>query len=288
MSARTGTHINRNRPFVVAITSGKGGVGKTLTTVNLAIAARKMGLSVMIFDGDLGLANVDVVLGLSPRYNIRDVLDGHAKLADIIIDGPMGMKVIPSGSGVTSLTQLSFVQRQNLLEQIEGLDLEIDILLIDTGAGISDNVLHFNTAADRTVIVTTSEPHSMTDAYAMIKVLSEDYQRTKIDLVVNQVRSQDEGRRVAEKLSAVAERFLSVSPTYLGCIPHDPQVQKWVRERRAAGDQSAHSIAGQAWAQLAQKIFAEAHLAHGDSAQTWENVLIPARARLSVVSSSVR
>lgn len=244
-------------PLRLSITSGKGGVGKTLTTVNLAVAARRLGQSVLIFDGDLGLANVDVVLGLRARYNIRDVLDGHAELKDIIVEGPLGISLIPSGSGISSLTQLSHVQKQLIEEQIERVNQSFDLLLIDTGAGISDNVLHLNSAADRMLVVTTPEPHALTDAYALIKVMAEEAGRKSCDLLVNQTRSPEEGLKIAERISEVAMRFLNVTINYVGHVPHDPQVPKQVMQRRAASEQSTHTTSGQAWAQVARKLLQE-------------------------------
>lgn len=244
-------------PYTICVTSGKGGVGKTLTTVNLAVAARRLGRSVLILDGDLGLANVDVVLGLKARYNISDVLDGTAQLQDIIVSGPLGIDLIPSGSGVSSLTQLSTLQKQQILDQIGAIDRVYDLVLIDTGAGISDNVLHFNMAADQRVVVTTPEPHAMTDAYALIKVLSEEHGAKSFQLLVNQTRSPDEGVKVAERIAEVAKRFLSVKVHHLVSVPYDPAVTKSVMQRRAASEASTHTIAGQAWAEAARRLLGE-------------------------------
>jgi len=244
----------RQAPLVVSVASGKGGVGKTLTTVNLAIAARKMGRSVLIFDADLGLANVDIVLGLKARYNIRDVIDGHAALSDIVVEGPLGIHLIPSGSGISSLTRLSPAQKQLIFDQIAQVDTTYDVLLVDTGAGISDNVIHFSRGADRIVVVTTPEPHAMTDAYALIKVLAEEHGAKSFHLLVNQTRSPDEGLKVSERIAEVAMRFLNVHVSHLGNVPHDPQVLKSVLQRRAASEQSTFTLAGQAWAQAARKL----------------------------------
>jgi flagellar biosynthesis protein FlhG len=240
--------------MIIAVTSGKGGVGKTLTTVNLATTARRLGMAVLIFDGDLGLNNVDVVLGLEARYNIRDVLDGHAELKDIVVQSPLGIDLIPSGSGVSSLTRLSALQKQQILDGIGGLKAAYDLVLIDTGAGIADNVIHFCRTAHRTVVVTTPEPHAMTDAYAVIKVLAETHGVKSFQLLVNQTRSADEGVKVAARIADVARRFLDVNVAHLGNVPHDPQVPKSVMQRRAASEQSTHTIAGQAWAEAARRL----------------------------------
>lgn len=264
-------------PLTISVTSGKGGVGKTMTTVNLAVAARRMGQSVLIFDGDLGLANVDVVLGLKARYNIRDVLDGTAALKDIIVSGPMGIDLIPSGSGISSLTQLSSLQKQQLLDQISQVEGAYDLVLIDTGAGISDTVLHLNMIANHVVVVTTPEPHAMTDAYALIKVLAEEHGAKAFQLLVNQARSPEEGVKVAERITEVAMRFLGVRVSHLACVPFDPSVPKSVMQRRAASEQSTHTIAGQAWSQAARKLVGETPVATlpRTSTQTgfWANLL---------------
>jgi flagellar biosynthesis protein FlhG len=242
-------------PLTVSVTSGKGGVGKTLTTVNLAVAARRLGYRVLILDGDLGLANVDVVLGLQAKHNIRDVLDGHASLTDIIVEGPLGIRVIPAGSGITRLANLSSVQRIQLDDHIAALKADYDVLLIDTGAGISESVMGFNEAADKIVVVTTPEPHAMTDAYAMIKVLAEEKGRKSVGLLVNQAAVPGDGLKVHERISEVSRRFLNAKVEYLGHIPFDPQVGKSVMRRQAASEQSTYTLAGQAWTQVAHRIF---------------------------------
>lgn len=264
-----------NSPTVVTIASGKGGVGKTLTTVNLAVAARRMGQKVLIFDGDLGLANVDVVLGLSARYNISDVLDGNAELKDIVVEGPLGIDLIPSGSGISSLTRLSPAQKQQILDQIDRLEESYDLILIDAGAGIADNVVQFARAADKTVVVTTPEPHAMTDAYALIKVLAEEHDVESCTLLVNQARSADEGIKVADRIAEVAQRFLNVRVSHLGHVPYDPQVPKSVMQRRAASEHSTFTIAGQAWNQAARKLFGETAYSQKNAnvQDLWRNLL---------------
>lgn len=265
----------KHSPMVISITSGKGGVGKTLTTVNTAVSLKRMGYSVLILDGDFGLSNVDVVLGLQARSNIRDVLDGHADLRDIIVEGPMGLKVIPSGSGVASLTNLSHAQRQNLLTQVENFDEPFDVLLIDTGAGIGDNVLHFNAQSDQIVVVTTPEPHALTDAYALIKVMSENYGRKDFNLMVNQTKSAEEGLKIFERIAEVANRFLNIEVAYLGHVPLDPQVPKSVMARRAASEQSTFTLAGQAWNQMARSLVekCDLHARNQNVQEFWRNLL---------------
>lgn len=244
----------KNYPYVLAIASGKGGVGKTLTTVNFAMSASLQGLKVLILDGDMGLANVDIVLGLRAKYNIRDVLDGSVSLAETILDGPFGMKLIPSGSGITSLQTLSTTQRLILLEQIACLDEDFDLLIIDSGAGIGGNVLHLSAIANRRVIVTTSEPHAFTDAYALIKVLAEEKNIGSFDLLLNMVHSRAEGDAVAARICKVANDFLGVKINYLGSIPRDASVSDRLLRGQAVSAESLHALAGQAWHQVATRL----------------------------------
>jgi flagellar biosynthesis protein FlhG len=247
----------KKHPIVVAITSGKGGVGKTLTTVNLAIATQRIGLKTIVLDGDMGLANVDIVLGLQSRYNINDVLEETITLDKIILDGPLGVRIIPSGSGITKLTQLSYIQKLQLMDELELLDTDFDVMFVDTGAGISENVLHFNSMADQIIVVTTPEPHAIADAYAMIKVMSEQYDKNNFSLIVNMVQSVEEGNRVAGRIADVAKNFLGVDIKIAGSVPVDPQMQYGIVQRRAVSDKTVHTISGQAWTRIANDIFGE-------------------------------
>jgi flagellar biosynthesis protein FlhG len=259
---------------VLAITSGKGGVGKTLTTVHFAHAARKMGLDVTILDGDLGMANVDVVMGLQARYNIKEVLDGNVHLRDIVVEGPFGIKVIPSGSGISGLANLNFIQKQTILDQIDQLDAQTDLILIDTGAGISETVLTLNAAAEHVVVVTTPEPHAMTDAYALIKVLNEERGIKVVSLLVNQARTTEEGARTADRLQSVAARFLDVKIIHAGSIPPDAVVARSVMQRRAINEQTSNTVGGQAWTQVARALISDLLRKKGETdANIWHKIL---------------
>lgn len=245
------------KPQVISITSGKGGVGKTLTTVHFAQAAAQMGYRVLIMDADLGLSNVDVVLGLKARYNIRNVLDGHVELRDIILNGPDNIGVISSGSGIASLSQLSVVQKQLLEDQMSQLNDSVDLIVVDTGAGISDNVMHFNQNADQVVVVTTPEPHAMTDAYAIIKVLQEKNNHTDVGLIVNMTRFPEEGRKVHGRISSVARQFLKTDVRFLGSIPIDPELLKLVHKRQTISNKTSQTISGQAWNRITRSLLNE-------------------------------
>ncbi len=223
-----------NSPRVIAITSGKGGVGKTNIAGNLAIAFAMLGHKVFILDADLGLANIDIIFGLYPKYNLNHVIKGEKSLSEILIEGPCGIKIIPGGSGFSDIANLTEGQKLNLLSEFEALDNEIDILLIDTGAGISSNVLYFNLAAEECIIVATLEPTAITDAYAMIKVMSTQYNMKYFKLLVNNVFSVKEAKSVYLTLSKVIDKFLNdVIIEYIGFIPSDEKLKTAVLNRKA-------------------------------------------------------
>ena len=238
----------------VAITSGKGGVGKTNVVANLAVAIKKFGKDVLIMDADLGLSSIDVLLNVAPRYTIQHVLNSEMRLQDILIDGPKGIKILPAGSGVQELTALNEFQRLKIMEEFDAFDCDVDVLLIDTAPGISENVAFFCIAAQEIIIITSQEPTSLTDAYALIKVLSTRYQEKKFFIIVNSVRSSHEGFEVFRRLSLVTERFLNISLDYLGYIPSDPDVQEAVRSQKAFVDIYPNSLATRQVYEIATKV----------------------------------
>jgi flagellar biosynthesis protein FlhG len=227
---------NKKNVKTIAVASGKGGVGKTNVVASLAIAMRKLNRQVMILDADLGLSNMDVLLHLAPKYNIKHVLSGEMTMQDIIVEGPHGIKILPSSSGVQELTALDEFQRLRMLEEFNTFSDDMDVLLIDTAAGISENVAFFCVAAQDIVIVTSPEPTAITDAYALIKVLSTRYQEKEFRVLVNSVRSIEEAMEVFKRLSSATEKFLNISLDYIGHIPYDEFVRKAVRSQKAFAD----------------------------------------------------
>lgn len=238
----------------IAVSSGKGGVGKTLTSVHLAAAAARRGDRTLIIDGDLGLANVDVLLGVKSENSIFEVITGNLRVEDILLRGPLGITLMPAGSGIAALQNLDPELRERLVSGIRSVAARFDTVIIDTGAGISETVLQLNRLARINLVVTTPEPHAVTDAYALIKVLSECEDIPTIAVAVNQARSEDEGRRIFERLAEVASRFVTARLVFAGSIPVDPAVQRSVMARKAVQENSHFSLAGQAWTQCFHRL----------------------------------
>ncbi|MDG4474864.1 MinD/ParA family protein [Thiovibrio frasassiensis] len=225
------------QPRVICVTSGKGGVGKTNIVTNLGYALAKGGKKVLILDADLNLANVDILLGLTPRYNLHHVFMGEKTLQEVLVQGPEGLLILPASSGIMELADLTEQQRLYFLSEMSALAQKIDIMLIDTAAGINNNVIYFNLAARERIIILTPEPTSLTDAYALVKVLSSRHDVKKFRILVNLARSEKEALAVFRKLSIVADRFLdSLSLDYLGYIPYDSKLPTAVREQRLVSD----------------------------------------------------
>ena len=217
---------------VIAVTGGKGGVGKTSVAVNLATALGSTGKRVMLLDGDLGLANVDVFLGLSPRHTMAQVLAGERTLEEIIVESPYGVNVVPGASGVAELANLPAAAHLQLVQAFSALTARVDTLIVDTSAGIAHSVVQFTQAAQHVLLVVCDEPASMTDAYALVKVMSRNHGVNKFFVLANQTRSPGEGDTLFNKFQRVANRFLDVTLEYVGEIPEDPYLKKAIREQR--------------------------------------------------------
>lgn len=217
---------------VLAVTSGKGGVGKTNFTLNLGLALLEYGQRVVLLDADMGLANIDVVLGMVPKYNLYHMVNGERRLSEIIVEGPKGIRIIPGGSGIKELAALQPWQFEALMMDVHSLEGTADLLLIDTGAGVSSNVLNFLLTADEVVIITTPEPTALTDAYGLIKIVSRENPKSILRLVVNKVESDAEGMLVAHKLKIVTKKFLDVDLEFYGHIVRDSAVSEAVKKQQ--------------------------------------------------------
>ncbi len=222
----------RPRAHFIGVSSGKGGVGKTNIAVNLAIRLSQMGRRVILLDADLGTANADVLCNLSPLTNLAHVVAGRRTLDQAIIDAPGGFRLVPGASGLAQMAALSEFERARLIQQMRQLELLADVVLVDTGAGVSPNVLSFLASADQQLIITTPEPTAITDAYAVIKTLHRSARAVDLRVLVNMVRTPAEGRAVFDRICAVCRRFLSCTPHYAGHIVEDARVVASVRARR--------------------------------------------------------
>jgi len=243
-----------SRTRVIAISSGKGGVGKTNIVANLGISLSRLGKKVMIFDADLGLGNLDILLGLSPKYNFSHVALGEKTLSEIIVDGPCNIKILPASSGIQEMANLSKAQTADLLSELYAVIDPIDILLIDTAAGISSNVMYFNALAQEVLVVVSPEPTSITDAYALMKILSIRYGVKQFKLLVNMVSDIQEAQEVYRQLKLVAERFLDIVIEYIGHVNYDKNITRGVRQQKAVCDLYPDTMASRCFNSLAVKL----------------------------------
>lgn len=238
---------------VIAVTSGKGGVGKTNVSVNLGISLANMGKDVMLLDADLGLANVDVMLGLHPTYDLSHVLSGERTLEEVICTGPAGLRVVPASSGIQAMAELSTAEHAGVIRAFSDISFTPDVLLIDTAAGISDNVVTFSRAAQEVIVVVCDEPASITDAYALIKLLNRDYGIYRFRILANKVNSVQEGRILYHKILRVTDRYLDTALDFMGVVPQDEFLRKAVQKQRAVVEAYPRSKSAMAFKKLAAK-----------------------------------
>lgn len=238
---------------VIAVTSGKGGVGKTNVSVNMATAMSIAGKNVMLMDADLGLANVDVLLGVHPKFNLSHVIEGTCDLEDIVVQGPSDLAIIPAASGVKRMADLTPTESAGLIRAFSELNHNIDVLIVDTAAGIHESVISFTRAAHEIVVVVCDEPASITDAYALIKLLNRDYGVVRFRVLANMAHSVQEGRELYGKLLKVTDRFLDVTLDYMGAVPYDEYLRKSIQKQRAVVEAYPRSKAAMAFKNLAQK-----------------------------------
>jgi len=251
---------NQSRPLarVITVTSGKGGVGKSNTSINLAIQFRKLGKRVIILDADFGLANIEIMFGAVPKHNLCDLIYQGKNITDIITWGPMEVGFISGGSGIAGMANLSRDYLNYIIKNLVQLDAIADIIIIDTGAGISDAVLEFLVASGEILLVTTPEPTSITDSYSLLKALYRHPRfretDTKVKMLANRVERESEGQILFNKLNAVVMRYLKIPMTYLGCVPQDMQLQKAVMQQMPVSLQNPSAKSAQAYERIALRL----------------------------------
>ncbi|RUO27120.1 cobyrinic acid a,c-diamide synthase [Aliidiomarina minuta] len=238
---------------VIAVTGGKGGVGKTNVSLNMAVGMAQQGQRVLVLDADLGLANVDVMLGLRVRRNLSHVLAGQCDLDDILVEGPAGIKIVPATSGTRNMVELSPAEHAGLIRAFSSMQEDFDVLIIDTAAGISDMVLSFSRAAQDVVLVVCDEPTSITDAYALVKVLSREHQVFRFKVIANMVRTMREGQVLFNKLTKVTDRFLDVALELAAIVPYDENLRKGVRRQQLVIEAFPRSPSSLAFKALAHR-----------------------------------
>jgi flagellar biosynthesis protein FlhG len=249
---RTGRPIK-----VIAVTSGKGGVGKTQVVSNLALALRAKKQEVLIFDGDMGLGNIDIVYNISPPYNLKHLIDGTKKIDEVLFQGPDGVYILPAASGIKELTQLSKESKMSLMDQLDQLEGRFDFVLIDTGAGISENVMYLNSAAQSVFVVVTPEPTSITDAYALMKVMSTQYGEKNFHIITNQVRNDAEAKTIFKALLNATDQFLeSVQLWHTHSFSFDEKVRQSVSRQQPMLKFDKDGPTSKSYLELADKVIA--------------------------------
>ena len=241
------------RTRVISITSGKGGVGKTTVVANLALQFAKEGKRVLILDGDIGMANVDIFFNVRPKLGLHDVIRNHVGLRDVIVEVAKNVSLIPGGSGIYGLQNLTVFEKQALLDEVSSLGQEYDVMLIDTAPGIDDNVLYLNSAAQEICVIVTPDPASIADSYALIKVLNQRCRENRFSILCNQVKDEADGAKLFGKLDAIAQRFLYVSLDYKGSIPADPILRQATRAQELVTRSHPDSLSSRAIRGLASE-----------------------------------
>lgn len=247
-------HMKNQKPVqVIAVTSGKGGVGKSNITVNLAVSLAKEGQRVLVMDADLGLANIDVLLGLQTDYNLSHVVTGECSLEDTMITGPGGVQIIPASSGTRSMADLTPAENAGIIQSFSELTIPFDTMLIDTAAGLSESVVSYVRAAREVVVVVCDEPASITDAYAMIKVMNRDFDVQRFHVLANMAHSIHQGRELFTKLSRVADKYLDATLDFIGSVPYDDYLRKAVQKQKCVVEIYPRSPSAMAFRKIAHK-----------------------------------
>jgi flagellar biosynthesis protein FlhG len=261
------------RTKIVAVTSGKGGVGKTNVVANLALGLSEMGKKVVVLDADFGLANIDVLLGLAPRFHLGHVLFGNKTLTEIMVQGPNGIRIIPASSGLQRLSELTLAQRNFLVESFANLDSDTDFFLIDTAAGISRNVIHFLLSSEEVIVVSAPEPTAIVDAYAVIKIILMEDPAKSIRVLINSVETELEAREVFRQINSVVKRFLNRDVAYLGHVERDPHVTQAVRSQVLVSSRFPDAPASRCFRNLAVSVVENDDSAPSNNPFAWEKLL---------------
>ena len=241
-------------PKIIAVTSGKGGVGKTNVVANLSVCLSELGKKVVVLDADFGLANLDVLLGLTPRYHLGHVLFGNKTLTEIMVQGPQGIRIIPASSGLQRMSELTLAQRNHLIESFTHLDSDTDYFIIDTAAGISRNVIHFLLSAQEVIVVSAPEPTAIVDAYAVIKIILAEDRKKQIQVLINSVERAQDAQDVFCQINSVVKRFLNREVDYFGHIEWDLHVPKAVRTQTVVTERYPEAAASRCFRDLAQRM----------------------------------
>jgi len=274
MTEQTSEYSDKPSPLILSVSSAKGGVGKTTIVINVAHALSLMNKKILIFDADLGLSNVDVMLGLTPKHTIKDFLSLNKKLSDIIVDGPNNIKLIPASSGIAEMQNLSDSDKIHIIQSIQELINVFDIVIIDNSAGITKNVIYFNLAAKLRMIVITPEITSLVDAYSLIKILSVEHDIKKFSIVVNQVKDNNEAKKIFRHMTAVSDRFLGpLSFTYLGYIPKDDCVSKSILQQKTVIELYPKSIASKGYNDISKNILKYAEISETEFSLIYNNIM---------------
>ncbi|HEX2954137.1 MAG TPA: P-loop NTPase [Bacillota bacterium] len=255
--SRLGRERQNASTRVIAVTSGKGGVGKTSLSINLGVALAMNHESVAIIDSDLGLGNVDVLLDIKPKFNLQHLLSGERTVEEVLVEGPGGIKIIPGGNGLRELADLADWQIGEVIARLNPIEQYARTIFLDTGAGLGRNVTHFLLAADEVLLITTTEPHAITDAFAVAKVLSMERPEVQIHLVVNRAETENEGRAVADKFLFTGKRFLNLDISLLGIVPDDPSASRAIKNQKPLVLAYPNSKAALAIQQIARRLMGD-------------------------------
>ena len=260
-------------PKVLAVTSGKGGVGKTNVVANLSVSLSELGKKIVVLDADFGLANIDVILGLTPRYHLGHVLLGSKTLTEIMVQGPKGIRIIPASSGLQRMSELTLVQRNHLVTSFANLDSDTDFLIIDTASGISRNVIHFLLSAHEVIVVSAPEPTAIVDAYAVIKIILAEDHKKPIRILINSVEHAEDAHEVFYQINSVVKRFLNSEVNYLGHIKRDFHIPQAVRSQMVVTHRFPNAPASRCFRELACRIVQQKGPVSSSDGLVWEKLL---------------